>query len=177
MVERNFGGGTLLDKFESYDGIFSRFPTLRAPSLNNPLIGHDFDLPSRDIPPKDREGAACIAVDLRSFCSRSHRSHGCTKAHNFVELLRISERFIYSFPARLKNGLLPDRLGSTGKPGILSGPGFEWASGQAAQRSNPEEDLPPSAPASILNLLIRYHLLSPRVSPLCRNRRPPRFTP
>src|SRR5207253_11309929 len=45
VVEDELGSGALLDECETRDGVNSRFPVCHAPSLNNPLIWHKFDVP------------------------------------------------------------------------------------------------------------------------------------
>ncbi len=50
MVEDKFRGRAMLGELEAGDGVNPGSPTLDAPSLNDALIRHKFDLTANDIP-------------------------------------------------------------------------------------------------------------------------------
>src|ERR1700728_1402985 len=119
MLQNNLAAASLVGEFELDDRKVPGLPALRMPYLNYSFVRHEFDLPARHVPTEDRKGAAGLAANLRRFCSGSHRTHGGTEPHDFVELSCIRQCFISALWARAEDPFLANRFRPAGDPKSL----------------------------------------------------------
>src|SRR5580658_897340 len=110
MVKNDPGAGILLDELEPRNRVNAGMPVPRAPGLDNSLVRHELDVPSRDIPAEEREGASHFTTDLGALVAQVHGLQHATKLDDLVELFGVNECFVDALPAGFEYGLLVDRF-------------------------------------------------------------------
>src|SRR5579862_5287140 len=67
VVEDEFGSGSLFSELELRNRVFAWIPDHDTPSLDNPPVGHEFNMPAHNMTGEQGEGAAHVRADLRRF--------------------------------------------------------------------------------------------------------------
>jgi hypothetical protein len=76
MVKNEFAGA-LLGKLKPGDRILTPPPTCGTPSLDNALVGHEFDISAGNVAAKGGEGATRFGAHFHRFACWSHAGlHG-----------------------------------------------------------------------------------------------------
>lgn len=105
MIKDDLGSGALLDQLELRNRIDAPRPAPRSPGLHDSLVGHKFDVPSRDVTAEEHERASYFTADLRGLVSQVHGLHDSTELYDLLKLIGVGERFVDALSARLENSL------------------------------------------------------------------------
>jgi len=108
MVKNDLGPGALLREHELRNRVNARIPATHAPCLYDSLVGHEFDVPSRDVPAEERKRASHFTTDLRGLGeSRGEAGlHHFTELYDLVELFGVGERFVDALSVRFESNFL-----------------------------------------------------------------------
>src|SRR6516162_6285198 len=123
MVKNDFGTGTLFGEFELHKRVDAWNPIHYTPRLDNSLVWHKLDMAACDVATEKCEHASHLQADFGGFFPKRHaRLHGPTELDDFVKLSDVGERLIDTLKARLKHGLLMNRLRRMGNAVLGTSP-------------------------------------------------------